>query len=125
MDKKTSVLVLDDDVGFRKTLFKILMAKGYEALEAESGFQAIDLLKKRAFDVIFIDIKMPVMDGVQTYKRLKEIRPGTAVVMMTAFAFDDLIAEAVKEGAHAILRKPFDMDEALRIIDEVHNKKIQ
>jgi DNA-binding NtrC family response regulator len=125
MDKKTSVLVLDDDIDFRKTLFKILIAKGYEVLEAESGFQAIDLLKKMAFDVILIDIKMPAMDGVQAYKRLKEIRPGTAVIMMTAFAVDDLITEAVKEGAYAILRKPLDMDEVIKIIDEVSKKKTQ
>jgi two-component system response regulator HydG len=121
MDSKMSVLIIDDDVGFRKSLSRILNKKGYEALEAESGAQAIELVKKRPFGFILMDIKMPAMDGVQTYKKLKEIRSGTTVIMMTAFAVDDLIAEAFKEGVYAILRKPFDMDTVISMIEKAKN----
>ena len=121
MDKKTGVLVVDDDVGFRKTLSRILTAKGYEVAEAEDGFKAVDILKERSFEVILMDIKMPAMDGVQTYKKLKQVRPDTTLIMMTAFAVDDLIAEAVKEGAYAILRKPLDIDATINMIEKAKN----
>jgi len=121
MDTRSSILIVDDDAGFRRTLSQILNKKGYEVLEAGSGSEAMELVKKRPFGVILMDIKMPVMNGVETYKKLKEIRPDTSVIMMTAFALDDLIAEAIKEGAHAVLRKPFDMDEAIKIIEHAKN----
>ena len=121
MSEKISILVVDDDHGFRKTLSKILQKKGYEVLEAEDGTQAMELVKQRQFGVVLMDIRMPVMDGVQVYKKLKEIRPGMKVIMMTAFAVDGLIAEALKEGAYAILRKPFDIDAAVKMITAAKN----
>lgn len=121
MADRMSVLIVDDDTGFRKTLSQILSKKGYETIEAESGFKAIEILKERPVGIVLMDIKMPVMDGVQTYKKLKQIRPGTAVIMMTAFAVDELINEAVKEGVFAVLRKPFDIDAAIKTIEKARN----
>lgn len=118
MNSQMSILIVDDDAGFRRTLSQILNKKGYEVSEAENGFKAIELLKERAFGAILMDIKMPVMDGVQTYKKLKQIRPEISVIMMTAFTLDELIAEAVGEGVYAILRKPFDIDTAVKTIEE-------
>ena len=79
------------------------------------------MAKERSFGIVLMDIRMPVMDGVSTYKKLKTIRPGISVIMMTAFAVDDLIADAVKEGAHGVLRKPFDIDAAIRMIEGAKN----
>lgn len=121
MDNKASILIVDDDRAFRKTLAQILNKKGYEVFEAENGVQAMGLVKERPFSIVLMDIKMPIMDGVLTYKKLKTIRPGVSVIMMTAFAVDDLIADAIKEGAHGVLRKPFDIDAAIRMIEGAKN----
>ncbi|MCK5587590.1 MAG: response regulator, partial [Candidatus Lokiarchaeota archaeon] len=68
---------------------------------------------------IFMDIKMPLMNGVDTYKRIKKIRPDTVVMMMTAYAVEDLVQEALKEGAYGVLYKPLDIENVLTLIKRV------
>ena len=121
MDNRASILIVDDDKGFRKTLAQILNKKGYQVFEAESGAGALELVKERPFSIVLMDIRMPVLDGVSTFKELKTIRPDISVIVMTAFAMDDLIADAVKEGVHGVLRKPFDIDVAIGMIEGAKN----
>ena len=123
MGENTKLLIVDDDVNFGYTLSKVLAKKGYETTTAKDGFRALELIKENEFDTVLMDIKMPAMNGVETYKKIKEIRPSTIVIMMSAFSVADLIREAVKEGVYAVIRKPFDMDEAIKIIDEVSKRE--
>ena len=94
----------------------VLKRMGYEVVTMESGFEAIDLLRQRSFDVVFMDIKLPVMNGVETYKVIKTIRPEAVVLMMTAYALEDLVQEALKEGAYDVVYKPLDMNAVLTTI---------
>lgn len=121
MAEKTRVLIVDDDVNFCGTLAKILVRKGYETTCADSGFCALELVKERKFDIVLMDIKMPVMDGVATYKKLKAIKAGIKVILMTAFTVEDLIKDAVKEGVYAVVRKPFDIEMIVNIIEKSKN----
>lgn len=121
MENLTSVLIVDDDANFCGTLSKILAMKGYQTTMAESGFQALDLIKEKQFDVVLMDIKMPVMNGVETFKKIKNIRPGIVVIMMTAFSVDDLMNDAIKEGAYAVIRKPVDIDAVINMIEKSKN----
>ena len=118
MVKKARVLIVDDDVNFCNTLLKIMSKKGYDTTAAQSGLRALDLIKEKAFDIVFLDIIMPVMNGVETYKNIKAIRPDTTVIMMTAFSGDDLVREAIKEGVYTVLRKPFDIETAINTIEK-------
>ena len=118
MQKKTNVLIVDDNTNFRNTLSKILSKKGFETITAESGFHALELIEKYAFDIVLLDIKMPTMNGVQTFKKIKKIRPSTVTIMMTAYSVDDLINEAVSEGVHAVIRKPLDIDAVIKMIEK-------
>ena len=118
MGNNISLLVVDDDVNYAATLSKILDKKGYITATAESGFRAIDLIKERAFDVVLMDIRMPVMNGLEAFRKIKEIRPETVVILMTAFSVDDLIRDALKEGAYAVVRKPFDIDTVVNMIEK-------
>jgi DNA-binding NtrC family response regulator len=68
--------------------------------------------------MIFLDIKMPVMDGVETHRHIKEVRPDAVVMMMTAYAVEDLVQEALADGAYGILYKPLDIEEFVSIIEE-------
>ena len=119
MDDKVSILIVDDETGMRETLYDILEDMGYHTAIAVDGHEAIQKVKDNVFDVILMDVKMPGMDGVETFKRIKGIRPDTAVVMMTAYAVEDLIAEALREGAYGVLYKPFEMERMIALIDAV------
>jgi len=92
-------------------------------LTAKDGKEAIKRVKCRSFDIAFIDIKMPVMSGVEVYKRLKKIGPETVTVMITAYAVEDMVQEALHEGAYGVIYKPIDMEETLKLIDEICEKK--
>ena len=118
MKGKTSVLLVDDNLNLCKTMSFVLERKGFEVRIAGDGDTAIDDVKERAYDVIFMDIKMPRKDGVETFREIKKIRPDASVVMMTAYAVSDLVQEAIKEGAKAVVYKPFDMEDVLSRIEE-------
>ena len=118
MDDKASILIVDDDMGMCETLSDIMEDKGYRTVIALSGYEAVKKAKEAAFDVILMDIKMPGMDGVETFKQIKKIHPQTAVVMMTAYAVEDLIREALREGAYGVLYKPFDIERVMSLIED-------
>ena len=123
MEKRANILIVDDNISLAKTMSLILKRKGYEATTAPDGLVAIKRIKERPFDLIFMDIKMPLMDGVQTYKEIKKIRPETIVIMMTAYAVENLIADALKEGAYGIIHKPLDIEKMISLIEESRKKK--
>lgn len=111
------IMVVDDDTDLRITLQEILIGKGREVLAAKDGFQAIELASEGNIDLIFMDIRMPGMDGVETFLKIKEILPNCTVVMMTGYAVESLIERALSEGAKACLNKPVSIDEILEIVD--------
>ncbi|MFW6115666.1 MAG: response regulator [Chloroflexota bacterium] len=113
-----SVLIVDDDWGTARTTALILDRKGYAVETAASGAEALAKVRERPFDVILLDIRMPVMDGIETHRRIKAIRPHAVVVMMTAYALDELIQQALDDGAYGILYKPLDVDRLLAIVRE-------
>jgi len=113
----TKILVVDDDKEFCTSMADILEVKGYEVESENSGAQAIAKVKEKSFDVILMDIKMPVMNGVEAFKQIKKISPKTAVIMVTAYSVEDLIKEALAEGAFGVLRKPLDIDKLIEQIE--------
>jgi len=136
MGDEASILIADDNINFCKTMSFVLERKGYAVTTTKDGPGAIQKVKERSFDVIFMDIKMPLMDGVQTYKRIKEIRDGVqtykrikeirpqaVVVMMTAYSVEDLVQEALREGAYGIIYKPLDIERVIALIEEVRQAK--
>lgn len=120
---QTNILVVDDLRSMRLTLGGILEDEGYSVMTVEDGYQAIEAVGKRHFDAIFIDIKMPGIDGVQTYREIKKIDSDAAVVMMTAYSVEELVKEALEEGAYAIIYKPFDINMVITIIEEMLTDK--
>ena len=113
-----NILVVDDQAGIRLTLKGILSKKGYNVVVADSGLQAIAEARKTKFSLVFMDIKMPGISGVDAFIKIKEISPGTSVILMTAYAMEDEIRRAIREGAYTIVYKPFDMEKILTLIAE-------
>ena len=112
----TNVLVVDDDRGIRFTLEGIIDDEGYMVKGAEDGYQAIELVKEITFHWVFMDIRMPGINGVDTYLEIKKISPESRVVMMTGFAVEELVDQALTEGVFAVLYKPLPVEQVLNIL---------
>ena len=121
---ETNILVVDDLKGMRVTLGRILEDEGHNVVLAENGYQAIEAAKQTSFDLIFMDIKMPGINGVQTFREVKKINPQAAVIMMTAYSVEDLVREALEEGAYAVVYKPFDIEDIVNIIESALRKTL-
>lgn len=113
---ETNVLVVDDDKGIRFTLEGIIDDEGYSVRGAEDGYQAIELAKETNFQWVFMDIRMPGLNGVETYLEIKKISPKSRVVMMTGFSVEELVKQALEEGVYAVLFKPLPVEEVLSIL---------
>lgn len=109
MDFK-KLLLVDDEEGVRRFLGLSLMELGYEVETAENGQAALDLFDDFNPDIVFTDIKMPVMDGIVLLKRIKEISPDTEVVMITGHGDLDLAIESLKFDASDFITKPINND---------------
>ncbi len=119
------ILVVDDEKVMRDLFTRVLNLKGYQVTTAESGKEAVEKVKEKEFDIAFIafvDVVMPDMDGVETVKAIKNINPNVHVVMMTGFAVEDKIKEAMQAGAMDYLYKPFDIMEIMTVIGKVEKK---
>ena len=113
MTKKMRLLIVDDDLKMAKTLQDIFTVKGHAAEAVHSGYEAIDRVVETQFDCVLTDIKMPDMNGVELCKALKKAQPDIPVVLMTAYATDDLVKQGLEEGAVAALTKPLDIEALL------------
>ncbi len=110
---KKAILVADDEASHRMMLKAHLKEEGLEVIEASNGQEAIDLVSRHFYDLILMDIRMPVMDGMEALTRIKKISPAVPVIMMTAYGSINSAVEALKSGADDYLTKPLDMDELL------------
>ena len=119
MGEKASILIMDDDISLCKTLSSILGHKGYAVTTAQDGLEAIAKVKEKPFDMTFMDIKMLPINSVETYRRIKKIRPEAVVMMMTAYAVEDLVQEALQEEAYGIPYKPLDIERVVALIERV------
>jgi DNA-binding NtrC family response regulator len=113
MSEETSpILVVDDERAMRESLAAWLREDGYRVDMAADGAQALERVREADYAVSFVDLKMPGgMDGIETMREIRRLRPDTAVVIVTAFAAVDTAVTAMKEGAHDYLVKPFNVEE--------------
>ncbi len=110
------ILVVDDEEGLRQSLAANLELEGYEVVEACDGLQAIELVCEGHFDLVITDMRMPGIDGLDTFRELRKVRPEIAVVMMTAFTLEKLVADALSEGVYTVVTKPFDIERIITLI---------
>ena len=120
-----NILVVDDLQSIRITLGGVLEDEKHNVVVVEDGYQAIEAVRKSHFDTIFMDIRMPGINGVETFKEVKKIDPGVAVIMMTAYSVEDLVREALEEGAYTCVQKPFDMEKVIELIDNIIKDKVK
>jgi DNA-binding NtrC family response regulator len=122
MEGKIKVLVVDDDRRMVKTIGDILKIKGYEALAADTGEEAVEKVASERPDCVLMDVKMPGIDGVEALKMIKEVSPDLPVVLMSAYATEEQIAEAKREGAYTVLTKPIDIQMVLSFLSLIRRE---
>ena len=110
------ILVVDDQTSIRRTMTGIIEDLGCRVVDVEDGYQAIECVKNINFDLVFLDIKMPGINGIQTFREIKKLRPDSLVVMMTGFKVQELIEDAFDEGAMCVVYKPFDPERIIHIL---------
>ncbi|KKM02206.1 hypothetical protein LCGC14_1786730 [marine sediment metagenome] len=123
MTENVSILISDDNLSLTKTMKLILEHENFKVETTNDGFEAIEKVKNENFDIIFLDIKMPNINGVDVLKKIKKIKPNSIVIMMTAYSVDELINEAFKWGAIKILHKPIDIKNLLKSISKAIHQK--
>ena len=115
-----TILIVDDDLSIISIFEFILQQAGYQVLVAERGAACLDIINSATpIDLIFLDIKIPDMSGIEIYKEIKKVRPYSLVIMMTGYTANELLKEAFELGAYGVIFKPFDMEEVLSLIEKL------
>jgi DNA-binding NtrC family response regulator len=123
MANKISILVVDDELVIRESLRGWLKKSGYVVDTAEGGSAALAMLDKTSYDLLFLDIMMPVMSGIEVLEVVKEKYPQTLVVMITAYGSVETAVQAMKIGAVDYLMKPFDPDQLSLLTEKLMQQK--
>ncbi|MFZ5591516.1 MAG: response regulator [Bacillota bacterium] len=120
---RLDVLVVDDQPGVRSLLQILVSEAGHAVRLAENGRQAVEEVKKKVPDLVFMDVRMPVMGGLEALERIKVMAPRVEVVLMSAFVADEAVESALAGGARNFLQKPFELQQVLDLLSEVAKER--
>jgi len=119
-----NILVVDDEGDFLETLMNRLRKRKIGTIGCASGEEAVRLAKEHKFDVVILDIKMPGgMDGIETLREIKRIRPETEVILLTGHASLETSVEGMKQGAYDYLLKPIRLEDLLEKLVQALERK--
>ncbi len=104
---KASILVVDDEKIIRSLFKETLEEMGHRVITAETGSEGVELVKKQDFDMVFIDLKMPGMDGAELFRQIKTIKPKLPVTIITGYPDSALMERALAQGPFGVMKKPF------------------
>ena len=116
-ETRSRILVVDDERIMQDVLRDILSDSGYEVETVENGQIALEEIDASDYALVFADIRMPVMDGMEFLRRARDAKPDISIIMMTGYASIDVAVEAMKLGAHDFITKPFNL-EHVRVVAE-------
>jgi DNA-binding NtrC family response regulator len=116
------ILIAEDEDITRKHLLYALTREGYEAVGVKNGREALSRVESEHFDVLITDIKMPEMDGIELLEKVKENHYGIEVLIITGFGSIDSAVDAMKKGAYEYITKPFNLDELILKVKNIHER---
>ena len=117
------VLVVDDEECILSLLNELLTDEGYQVNGASNGFDALKKMKKDAFDVMLVDLKLPKMDGIEVLKSVKDIDPMLPVIIMTGHVSLQSAIDAIQQGAYDYITKPFNLEQVLTAVNRGWEKR--
>lgn len=112
------LLVVDDDMQMVRTLCDILALEGWDTVGVHSGQAALEAVGREPFDAVLMDVRMPGINGVDTFRAMRRARPELRVMLMTAYAASELLAEAEREGVLRVFPKPVDLAALMALLQE-------
>ena len=122
---KTRVLIVDDEEKFSHALAERLRLRDYDVTTSQSGVDAVSQVKRYNYDVVVLDVLMPGMDGIETLREIKKIKPLTEVIMLTGHATVETAIEGMKLGAMDFLMKPCETEDLVTKIQKAHDRKAE
>ncbi len=123
MDKKMSIMIVDDEKIVRESLFHWFKKYGHLVETASSALEALEKLEEYPFQLLFVDIKMPGMDGIELLENIKQTYPDTIVIIITAYGSIESAVKAMRIGAHDYLLKPFKPDQLSLVMERIAVQK--
>ena len=117
MQKK--ILVVDDDLRIRELLYELFSRKGYKVFSALGGKEAIELMAQEKLDLVILDIKMPLLDGIETLRRIRVFDTKTMIIMLTASDEAGLDKKARLSGANGFFRKELDLSLITKAVERI------
>ncbi len=119
MEKNKTILIADDDLDVLESTQYMLLDEGYEVIIAHNGAEAVDMYKKHNPDIAFLDIRMPILSGYETFFNIKKYDPNAKIIFITAFSVDNKKTEKAKnEGLLELLHKPIEFKQIIKIIQK-------
>lgn len=120
--KALHIIIVENERIIRVPLADELREAGYRVQEFIDSSRALNAVQRTPVDVVITDIKMPQMDGLELLSRIQSVKPGTPVIVMTAYGSEDTAIEAMERGAYDYIEKPFDLDEMLALLARIEEK---
>ncbi len=119
MKNPLDVLIVDDQAGVRYLLEILVKESGHQVYTAQNGVEAVEKVRMLKPDLIFMDVRMPIMGGLEALGKIKKIVPTAEVVMMTAYSAEDTATIAMQKGAMLCMSKPFDVEEVKHLLERM------
>jgi two-component system response regulator (stage 0 sporulation protein F) len=112
------ILIVDDQAGVRYLLDIVVREAGHRVHTAQNGLEAVEYARNAHPDLVFMDVRMPLMGGLEALGRIKAVSPETEVIIMTAYGSEETVSQAMEKGALCCIAKPFDVDEIKALLME-------
>ncbi|MBE9482694.1 MAG: response regulator [Chloroflexi bacterium] len=114
---KAAILVVDDEEMIRVLFREVLENSGHSVTTAETGSKGLELVKQRDFALVFLDLKMPGMDGAELFRQIKAIKPRLSVTIITGYPDSELMAQALSYGPFGVMNKPFGESDIINAVN--------
>ena len=121
---QSRILVVDDEPGMVSSLKDLLEDYGHIVDTADTGYEALSMVKNTSYSFVLMDVRMPGINGVETLKEIKQLDSHCTVVMMTAYSMDELLAEALDMGAFSVFYKPLNIERLVGVIQDIEESKL-
>jgi excisionase family DNA binding protein len=116
---RSTILVVDDEPAIRELMVAALSSTAREVLTAGSGNEALEIVKRSDLDLVLLDLVMPVMNGVDTFRAIHALRPALPVMIVTAFPDSELMAKALEIGPFSMISKPINLAQIQKTVDRI------
>ncbi|MFA4915326.1 MAG: response regulator [Syntrophales bacterium] len=118
------ILLVDDEIAFANNIVKLLTKRGYDVMAVNDGASAIRAIGEKEFDVVILDMKMPVMNGIDTLKEIKKKEPLIEVVILTGHGSIESGVEGMQLGAFDFIMKPISIDDLNEKVHQAYQRKL-